>query len=197
MSCGPAPNPMLSALWPASAPRRNGGKLPEPYRIDVHHHVATQNNPLYDVPDGMSWWSVDNALRVMDGNQIRVAMLSPSGHLPQQYGLVRLMTSLRDGPAGHSRPVRALIRRAVRTANQEVAQIASARPDRFGFFASLMLPHPGDAADEAKYALDELGADGCFLPTNFGSLYLGDGVFEPQLVGRKQPSAPKIGRAHV
>jgi hypothetical protein len=66
---------VLSALRPASAPRRNGGKLPEPYRIDVHHHVATQNNPLYDVPDGMSWWSVDNALRVMDGNQIRVAML--------------------------------------------------------------------------------------------------------------------------
>jgi hypothetical protein len=39
-------------------------------RIDVHHYVATEHNPLYDVPADYQWWTVDSALRVMDENAI-------------------------------------------------------------------------------------------------------------------------------
>jgi len=35
-------------------------------RIDVHHHVATDNNPLYELPGPRIWWSEAEALKMMD-----------------------------------------------------------------------------------------------------------------------------------
>jgi 6-methylsalicylate decarboxylase len=151
------------------------------YRIDVHHHMVTENHPLYQMPEGLTWWSASDALRVMDDNQIAAAVLLPGIHLPQHMTLIKLMMSMRDGPFGGTRPVRTLIRKAIRAGNQEVAKAVSANPDRFGFFAYAGLLHADDAVREAVYALDTLGADGVFLPTNVGPVYLGDDAFEPLL----------------
>ncbi len=148
-------------------------------RIDVHHHLVTENNPMYGMPDGMTWWSVDNALRLMDDNSIRMAMLSPMPRLPANARLIRLMTALRDGPTGRTKPVRELIRTGFRRANQLAADVASARPERFGFYAVLGLVNGDDAVKEAAYAFDVLGADGVLLTTNVGPVYVGDEAFEP------------------
>ncbi len=134
----------------------------QPQRIDVHHHVVTEWNPLFDVPSDMMWWSVDNAIRVMDDNAIRVAMLSPVGRLPRG-----------------NKPIREHMRKATRQVNQEVAELAASHPDRFGFFATLMLRDAEDAVQEAAYAFDALGADGIFLQTHMGETYLGDHIFDP------------------
>src|SRR6266487_6118948 len=131
------------------------------------------------MPDGMTWWSVDNALRLMDDNGIRMAMLSPMPRLPANARLIRLMTALRDGPTGRTKPVRELIRTGFRRANQLAADVASARPERFGFYAVLGLVNGDDAVKEAAYAYDVLGADGVLLTTNVGPVYLGDEAFEP------------------
>ncbi len=153
----------------------------QPQRIDVHHHVATKWNALFDVPHGRIWWSVDNAIRVMDDNEIRVAMLSPVGWLPRSKTLLELMMAVRDGPIGRIKPIRERMRKATRQANQEVAELAAAHPDRFGFFATLFVRDAEDAVQEAAYAFDVLGADGVILTTNMGEAYLGDDIFDPLL----------------
>lgn len=38
---------------------------------------------------------------------------------------------------------------------------------------------PDDAIVEALFAFDELGADGLFIATNIGAVYLGDPLFDP------------------
>ncbi|MDT5286047.1 MAG: 6-methylsalicylate decarboxylase [Mycobacterium sp.] len=161
----------------------------DPHRIDVHHHVATESNPLYGLPDGLTWWSVDNALRVMDGTGIAVAMLSPQARLPSNPTLIRVMQRMRDGPSGRAKPIRELMRKAVRKSNEEVARTAQLHPDRFGFFANLALLNTEDALRETEYAFDTLGADGVFLPTNVGSIYLGEPVFEPLFAELNRRSA--------
>lgn len=153
----------------------------QPLRIDVHHHVATKWNPLFDVPHGRMWWSVDNAIQVMDDNEIRVAMLSPVGRLPRSKALLEPLMAVRDGPIGRIKSIRERMRKAMRQGNQEVAELAASHPDRFGFFANLMLRDAEDAMQEAAYALDVLGADGVLLTTNVGETYLGDDIFDPLL----------------
>jgi hypothetical protein len=83
-------------------------------RIDVHHHVATKWHPLFGVPHGRMWWSVDNAIRVMDDNEIRVAILSPVERLPRSKAPLKAMMAVRDGPIGRIKPIRELVRKATR-----------------------------------------------------------------------------------
>ncbi len=45
-------------------------------RIDVHHHIATDNNPVYELPGPRIWRSEAVALKIMDKNDVAVAMLS-------------------------------------------------------------------------------------------------------------------------
>lgn len=150
------------------------------HRIDVHHHVVTEWNPVFAMHLGQlcTLWSVDNALRVMDENEIRVAMLSPVA-LPRSKEVSTFMAPARDEPLGHIDPIREHMRKATRQANHQVAELAAAHPDRFGFFASLTVHDAEDAVQEAAYAFDVLGADGIFLPTNLGEKYLGDDLFDP------------------
>jgi len=54
-------------------------------RIDVHYHVATENNPLYELSGPRIWWSEDEALKMMDNNDVSVAMLS---HTVQTISLI-------------------------------------------------------------------------------------------------------------
>lgn len=148
-------------------------------RIDVHHHVATENNPLYELQGPRIWWSDKEALTMMDDNNIAVALLSYGGTLPQNPRLISAMMAIRDSRLGRTKPLLAAMRKAARRANLVAAEIASRHQDRFGFFATMMLLNPDNAIAEASFAFDELGADGLFMPTNVGTVYLGDPVYEP------------------
>ena len=68
-----------------------------------------------------------------------------------------------------------------RLCNDEAADLCTQFPGRFGFFATLPLPHVDAALAEVDRALDDLGADGICLLTNYGGHYLGDARLAPVL----------------
>lgn len=61
-----------------------------------------------------------------------------------------------------------------RRLNRALADIAAAHPDRFSFLASVPLPHAAEAAEEVRYAMQQLGAVGVVLCTNVEDANLGD-----------------------
>ena len=145
--------------------------VPDPHRIDVHHHTIP---PQYraaleargiveaggrDLPS----WSAAESLAVMDRQGIATAVLSVSA------------------PGVHFGDD-AAARTLARQCNEASAELRRERPDRFGFFATLPLPDAAGAAAEAVYALDELGADGVvLLSSHSDGSYLGDPRFEEVL----------------
>ena len=64
---------------------------------------------------------------------------------------------------------------------RRAAQVVQARPDRFGFAASLPLPDIDAAIREARRAYNDLNADAISLHTNYDGLYLGDPAADPLL----------------
>ena len=139
--------------------------------IDVHAHFVTDEYVAAAVaaghvlPDGMPrWptWSAEAHLALMDSQGIGRSMLSvssPGVHF------------------GDDAAARVLARRV----NEQGAEVARARPDRFGLFAVLPLPDVDASLAETAYALDELHAEGVAVETNAGGRYLGDPLFEPVL----------------
>ena len=63
--------------------------------------------------------------------------------------------------------------------NEFGAKVVQENPSRFGFFASLPVPHTGACLEELAYALDELGAAGITLQANMHGKYLGEPEYEP------------------
>jgi predicted TIM-barrel fold metal-dependent hydrolase len=63
--------------------------------------------------------------------------------------------------------------------NEFAAGQVSARPERFGFLATLTLPDVEGAIAEAARALDDLHADGIVLLANAAGRYPGDPLFDP------------------
>lgn len=137
--------------------------------IDVHAHFLTDEYRLrarsagIDHPDGMpGWpeWDLARQLSEMDRRHIRRAVLSissPGVHFGDDAAAAALACSVNDA----------------------AADIVRARPDRFGFFASLPLPAVDLAVNEARRALGELGAVGVILESNAHGQYLGDAALEP------------------
>lgn len=133
-------------------------------RIDTHqHHVppdyrkALQKAGIADaggraVPD----WSVDAALQAMADLNIATAILSVSapgtGILPDSSDAAALARDLND----FSR------------------DLVAAQPDRFGFFATVPMPHVDESVTEVVRALDDLNADGVVLLANNSGVYLGE-----------------------
>ncbi len=66
-----------------------------------------------------------------------------------------------------------------RAANEFSAALAREFPDRFGYFATVPLPHVDLAIAEARYALGHLRADGVTLLANSRGIYLGDPALDP------------------
>jgi len=137
--------------------------MSDPRRIDVHQHTLP---PRYAdwlrtagigdaggraLPD----WSAPAALAMMDeiGTATGILSVSAPATVPA-----------RDAEEAS---------RIAREVNDYSAELVKDRPDRFGFFATVPLPHVHDAAAEAGRALDELGADGVILLANVGGTYLG------------------------
>ena len=139
-------------------------------RIDTHSHIVPpayrewlESEPGY--PGPFVDWSRRAALDFYDENGIAAGILSvssPGVRLPGSDDATQT-------------------RRLARLVNDYSAEVVRSAPDRFGFFATLTLPDVDGAIAEARYALDELGADGVVLMTNADGVYLGDPAVAPLL----------------
>ena len=148
-------------------------------RIDTHHHVippdyrkALQRSGLVEaggraLPD----WSPEASLQAMADLDVGTAILSVStpgtAFLP------------------HSADAAAL----ARDLNDYTAAVAAAHPDRYGFFATVPLPHIDESVAEIVRSLDELHADGVVLLANNGGTYLGEEGQEPLFAALDERSA--------
>ena len=134
--------------------------------IDVHHHIlpdffwrdTNEHGPVGGIAPPP--WSSAQALSFMDDAGIDIALTSistPGVHTGD------------DARAG------SLARRC----NELAAKLVQARPDRFGSFACLPLPHVDGSLAELAYALDVLKLDGVVLFSSSRGVYLGDDRFAP------------------
>ncbi len=139
--------------------------------IDVHHHARpaaffealaqTGRTSMAGRPFPPGWTEA-GALAMMDENDIAMALLSaPDADL-----------LYRD---------RAVALRLSRLLNDLFGSCMQRRPDRFGAFASLPMPHLDASLDEVAHALDVVGLDGVMLSTSYDGTYLGDASLDPLL----------------
>ncbi|MBV9141000.1 MAG: amidohydrolase [Pseudonocardiales bacterium] len=133
-------------------------------RIDIHHHALSADvielMRERGLPMPSQQWRLNDTLELMDANEIETSVISnviPCDVLGEATQVHRL----------------------ARQVNEAAAEVVTTRPNRFGFFAILPLPHVDLALAEAAYALDELGADGVVLLAHGGDHYLGDPLFDP------------------
>jgi predicted TIM-barrel fold metal-dependent hydrolase len=137
-------------------------------RIDTHHHFVPpaymsalrKQGYSYGAGSSIPEWTQQNAIAFMDSSGIETAILSIS------------TPGVHFGDSGEAR-------RLARELNEFGATVVQDRPDRFGLFAVLTLPDVEGAIAEARYALDELHADGVVLLAHVGGQYLGDPAFDP------------------
>ena len=146
--------------------------LPCPARaeglLDVHSHAivpvfrdyADAHGAAQEETFPLPAWDVERHLAFMDKMGIETSVLTLPAPLPS-YG------------------DRHKTREIVRKANRAFHDIRARYPGRFLFCASLPLPDVEGALDEARYALEELRADGIRLATNSRGLYLGDPALDP------------------
>lgn len=132
-------------------------------RIDTHHHAIPSfyrdllRKAGIDEAGGRALpeWSPEGSLQVMSEVGIGTAILSVSAP----------GTTFLPNPADAAALARDL--------NDHLATVVAAQPDRFGFFATLPMPHVGESAAEVARSLDELRADGVILLANAAGVYLG------------------------
>ena len=124
--------------------------------IDVHSHIITpefvsaldKEGRLLDEGFPLPKWDAEAQLKWMDEAGISTSVLTLAAPQPTSA-------------------------KVVRATNEAAARLKREHTDRFMFCAALPLPDVNAAIEEARYALDELGADGIKLATNVGGQYLG------------------------
>jgi len=129
--------------------------------IDVHSHVVAPHGqgarmwPGQVQPD----WSVERVISYMDEHDISACVLSV--------------------PDSANRATGQEARDIARRINEELANIVSRHPSRFGAVATLPGQDAGGAAAEIAYALDTLKMDGVATSTSINDTYLGEPQFDP------------------
>lgn len=134
------------------------------HRIDTHHHMIPPDyrKALHRagideagqraVPD----WSPEGSLQTMADLDVASAILSVSTpgttFLPNRGAASALARDLKDYGA----------------------EVVASAPDRFGFFATIPMPHIDESVAETVHALDDLKADGVVLLANNDGTYLGE-----------------------
>ena len=124
--------------------------------IDVHSHIITpefvsaleSEGRLLDEGFPLPKWEAEAQLKWMDEAGIQTSVLTLAAPQPSSAEVVR-------------------------ATNEAAARLKREHPDRFRFCAALPLPDVEAAIEEARYALDVLGADGIKLATNVQGQYLG------------------------
>jgi len=139
--------------------------------IDVHSHILwpkwlevaraagalpAAQHTVPGVPPAR--WSLESHLAAMDEHGIKASVLS----WPRA-------TDFLKGDAARS---------MARALNEQLAEIVSRHPRRFGALAALPLDDMDAAILEMAYALDVLGLDGVSCSTNIDGVYLGDASFD-------------------
>ena len=108
----------------------------------------------------MPQWSPESSLQTMAELDIATAILSVSAP-----GTTFLPTA--DATA------------LARDVNDYGAELVTGAPEKFGYFATLPMPHVEESVAEAVRALDERHADGVILLANNAGTYLGEEGQEP------------------
>ena len=154
-------------------------------QIDLHSHAVTQgylefikaNGAEMDEGFPIPGWDVERHIAFMDKAGIATAVLTMPA--PQPY-------------FGDAKAAAAVCRRY----NEECAMLKARHPGRFLFCAALPLPDVKAAIEEARYALDVLGADGVKLATNAYGQYLGDPALDTLMAYLDQRDAVVILHPH-
>jgi predicted TIM-barrel fold metal-dependent hydrolase len=127
--------------------------------IDVHSHIITNLGSQAPI-DKLPPWSVEQSLSLMDANGISASVLS----LPDS--------------ASHAKGPEAC--QLARRINEQLADIVSRHPTRFGAVATLpALAATDGVLEEIAYALDTLKLDGVATTTSTEDVYLGDTRYDP------------------
>ena len=137
-------------------------------QTDVHCHMIPESYIEALKAHGMDMdegfpipsWSAGAHLKFMDEAGIKSSVLTMPA--PQPY----------FGDGNESAGI-------CRSFNEEAAALKSLHPGRFLFCAALPLPDVDKAIQEARYALEVLGADGVKLASNSCGQYLGDPELDP------------------
>ena len=124
--------------------------------IDVHSHIITSDfvsaldkeGMLLDEGLPLPKWDAEAQLQWMDEAGIQTSVLTMAAPQPTSAAVIR-------------------------ETNEAAARLKREHPDRFMFCAALPLPEVNAAIEEARFALDVLGADGIKLATNVDGQYLG------------------------
>ena len=124
--------------------------------IDVHSHIITEEfvsalekeGRLLDEGFPLPKWDAEAQLKWMDEAGIQRSVLTLAAPQPKSAEVVR-------------------------ATNEAAVKLKREHSDRFRFCATLPLPDVDAAIEEARYALDVLGADGIKLATNVQGQYLG------------------------
>ncbi len=126
--------------------------------IDVHSHIITNlgsQAPMDKLPP----WSIEQSLSLMDASGISASVLS----LPDS--------------ASHAKGPEAC--QLARRINEQLADIVSKNPRRFGAMATLpALAATEGLLEEMAYALDKLKLDGVATTTSIDDIYLGDSSYD-------------------
>jgi predicted TIM-barrel fold metal-dependent hydrolase len=131
-------------------------------RIDTHHHAVPgdyrnllRKNGIDAGGRAVPEWTPEGSLQTMSALDVGTAILSVS-----TPGTTFLPNSA-DAAA------------LARDLNDYLATVVAAQPDRFGFFATVPMPHVEESVAEVVRSLDELHADGVVLLANAAGVYLG------------------------
>ncbi len=154
-------------------------------QIDIHSHMIPESYLSAIKAHGMEMdegfpipsWSAEGHLEFMDAAGIQTSVLTMPA--PQPF----------FGDGAESAAI-------CRKFNKEAAALKALYPNRFLFCAALPLPDVDRAIEEAKYALEVLGADGIKLATNSYGQYLGDPELEPLMAYLNSRNAVIITHPH-
>lgn len=154
-------------------------------QIDLHSHAITEDYMTFikqhhaEMDEGfpIPQWDVTKHLAFMDRTGIETSVLTMPA--PQPW-------------FGNGKESAA----ACRQWNEECAMLKARYPGRFLFCAALPLPDVQAALDEARYALDVLGADGIKLATNAYGQYLGDPALDKLMAFLNERHAVVILHPH-
>lgn len=154
-------------------------------QIDLHSHAVTDSYLAFikahhaEMDEGfpIPHWDEKNHLAFMDRAGIETSVLTMPAPQPW-FG---------DGEAAAA---------ACRQWNEECALLKARYTGRFRFCAALPLPDVARAIEEARYALDVLGADGVKLATNAYGQYLGDPAMDTLMAFLNERNAVIILHPH-
>jgi predicted TIM-barrel fold metal-dependent hydrolase len=133
-------------------------------RIDTHHHMIPPDYRKMLAAAGIDEaggrvlpdWSPETSLQAMAELDVATAILSVSA------------------PGTTFLPNAADAAALARDLNDYAAHVVADQHERFGFFATVPMPHIDEAVAESVRALDELSADGVVLLANSAGTYLGE-----------------------